>query len=240
MVAESLALSSLLSEQQADSLSSLPQYPGLEGATLSGSGGGDHAILEARNIAKQIKRRELIGRCGHGVRALYQHCTLCRCTYIHTCIHTHTRTHTHTQTNTHTHTHTHIRTHTHTNTHTYTHTYTHTHTYTYIHTYIHTHTYTHTYIHTYIHTHTHTHTYNTYSHTLTGKGRFGEVWLGEWNGEDVAIKVFSPLDETSWIREQLIYKTDMLYHDNIVKFITGDKEVSSEFIASGQVDLKAG
>ncbi|XP_022103298.1 activin receptor type-1-like isoform X2 [Acanthaster planci] len=55
-----------------------------------------------------------------------------------------------------------------------------------------------------------------------GKGRFGEVWRGNWQGENVAVKIFNSIDEKSWFRETEIYNTVMLRHDNILGFIASD------------------
>ena len=55
-----------------------------------------------------------------------------------------------------------------------------------------------------------------------GRGRFGEVWLGHWNGDKVAVKIFSTRDEDSWQRETEIYQTVMLRHENILGFIAQD------------------
>lgn len=55
-----------------------------------------------------------------------------------------------------------------------------------------------------------------------GKGRYGEVWRGVWNGENVAVKIFSSRDEQSWFRETEIYNTVLLRHDNILGFIASD------------------
>ncbi|XP_001641146.2 activin receptor type-1 [Nematostella vectensis] len=55
-----------------------------------------------------------------------------------------------------------------------------------------------------------------------GKGRYGEVWKGVYQGESVAIKIFSTTDEASWKRETEIYNTVMLRHDNILGFIAAD------------------
>ncbi|XP_018425880.1 PREDICTED: serine/threonine-protein kinase receptor R3 [Nanorana parkeri] len=55
-----------------------------------------------------------------------------------------------------------------------------------------------------------------------GKGRYGEVWGGTWQGENVAVKIFSSRDEQSWFRETEIYNTVLLRHENILGFIASD------------------
>ncbi|KAF2366093.1 GS domain [Trinorchestia longiramus] len=55
-----------------------------------------------------------------------------------------------------------------------------------------------------------------------GKGRYGEVWLGRWRGEKVAVKIFFTTDEASWFRETEIYQTVLLRHDNILGFVAAD------------------
>ncbi|KAM9342539.1 activin receptor type-1-like isoform 2-T2 [Pholidichthys leucotaenia] len=55
-----------------------------------------------------------------------------------------------------------------------------------------------------------------------GKGRYGEVWRGQWQGENVAVKIFSSRDEKSWFRETEIYNTVLLRHENILAFIASD------------------
>ncbi|XP_068936175.1 activin receptor type-1 isoform X1 [Petaurus breviceps papuanus] len=55
-----------------------------------------------------------------------------------------------------------------------------------------------------------------------GKGRYGEVWRGHWQGENVAVKIFSSRDEKSWFRETELYNTVLLRHENILGFIASD------------------
>ncbi|XP_003974866.1 bone morphogenetic protein receptor type-1B [Takifugu rubripes] len=55
-----------------------------------------------------------------------------------------------------------------------------------------------------------------------GKGRYGEVWMGKWRGEKVAVKVFFTTDEASWSRETEIYQTVLMRHENILGFIAAD------------------
>lgn len=55
-----------------------------------------------------------------------------------------------------------------------------------------------------------------------GKGRYGEVWLAQWRGEKVAVKVFFTTEEASWFRETEIYQTVLMRHDNILGFIAAD------------------
>lgn len=49
-----------------------------------------------------------------------------------------------------------------------------------------------------------------------GKGRYGEVWMGKWREERVAVKVFFTTEEESWFRETEIYQTFLMRHDNIL------------------------
>jgi hypothetical protein len=58
------------------------------------------------------------------------------------------------------------------------------------------------------------------------------VWRGEWRGENVAVKIFSSIDERSWVREVEIYQTSMLRHDNILGFIAADNKVSHALSSS--------
>ncbi|XP_061757999.1 bone morphogenetic protein receptor type-1B isoform X2 [Nerophis ophidion] len=55
-----------------------------------------------------------------------------------------------------------------------------------------------------------------------GKGRYGEVWMGHWRGEKVAVKVFFTTEEASWFRETEIYQTVLMRHENILGFIAAD------------------
>lgn len=49
-----------------------------------------------------------------------------------------------------------------------------------------------------------------------GKGRYGEVSMGRWRGEKVAVKVFFTTEEASWFRETEIYQTVLMRHENIL------------------------
>ncbi|XP_064081574.1 activin receptor type-1-like [Macrobrachium nipponense] len=57
---------------------------------------------------------------------------------------------------------------------------------------------------------------------VIGKGRYGEVWCGIWQGETVAVKIFFSRDEASWERETEIYSTVLLRHENILGFYGSD------------------
>nr|ARU77704.1 TGF [Sinohyriopsis cumingii] len=59
---------------------------------------------------------------------------------------------------------------------------------------------------------------------ILGKGRYGEVWMGKWKGECVAVKIFSSREERSWFREAELYQTVMLRHENILGFIAADNK----------------
>ncbi len=67
-----------------------------------------------------------------------------------------------------------------------------------------------------------------FSHlSFPGKGRYGEVWRGQWQGENVAVKIFSSRDEKSWFRETEIYNTVLLRHENILGESVVHKYVTS-------------
>lgn len=55
-----------------------------------------------------------------------------------------------------------------------------------------------------------------------GSGRFGQVFVGEYQGDMVAVKKFASRDEKSWFRESEIYNTVSLHHDNILGFFASD------------------
>ena len=52
--------------------------------------------------------------------------------------------------------------------------------------------------------------------------RYGKVYLAEYRLDRLAVKIFSPRDVDSWVRECEIHQTTMLRHDNIVGFIAAD------------------
>ena len=44
------------------------------------------------------------------------------------------------------------------------------------------------------------------------RGRFGEVWIGDWRGEKVAVKLTNTRDEKSWSRETEIYSSNVNFY----------------------------
>jgi len=56
----------------------------------------------------------------------------------------------------------------------------------------------------------------------SGRGRYGQVLVAPFRGTRVAIKVFNTTEESSWLREQAIYNTPLLRHENILGFISTD------------------
>lgn len=55
-----------------------------------------------------------------------------------------------------------------------------------------------------------------------GHGRFGDVWLAQFRGERVAVKVFLSTAESVCLHEAFIYKSVMMRHENIQRFIGAD------------------
>jgi len=65
---------------------------------------------------------------------------------------------------------------------------------------------------------------------LIGRGRYGQVWKGYYKGEDVAVKIFQSIEETSWLHEVDIYNKCALRHPNILRFIAADRSDAGMFI----------
>ena len=70
-------------------------------------------------------------------------------------------------------------------------------------------------------------TQRTVARTITlgeriGSGRFGQVFVGDYQGEKVAVKKFVSHDDKSWFRETEIYNTVYLIHENILGFFASD------------------
>ena len=57
---------------------------------------------------------------------------------------------------------------------------------------------------------------------VIGKGRYGKVHKGRWNGENIAVKIFLTKDEVSYNREIDIYSTVLLRHENILEYVGSD------------------
>jgi len=53
-------------------------------------------------------------------------------------------------------------------------------------------------------------------HQRIGKGRYGEVFMGEWGGTCVAVKTFLSMENASWERETEIYQLALMKHPNIL------------------------
>lgn len=51
-----------------------------------------------------------------------------------------------------------------------------------------------------------------------------QVFLGEWRGDKVAVKIFVAREEASWQRETEVYHTNMLRHSNILRWIASDNK----------------
>ena len=67
----------------------------------------------------------------------------------------------------------------------------------------------------------------TIAHSITlgesiGGGRFGQVYLGYYQGEQFAVKKFFSKDEQSWFHESDIYNTFNLRHENILSCFATD------------------
>lgn len=57
-----------------------------------------------------------------------------------------------------------------------------------------------------------------------GRGRFGKVNLGRWQGRDVAVKIIDSRDDASWMREVEIYHSNLINHANILQLIASDNK----------------
>lgn len=57
---------------------------------------------------------------------------------------------------------------------------------------------------------------------IIGGGRYGDVLLAKWRGDDVAVKIFKTTEEASWKREHDVYNSVLLRHENLLGFIASD------------------
>jgi len=52
-----------------------------------------------------------------------------------------------------------------------------------------------------------------------GSGSFGTVRIGNWNGQEVAVKVIESDEQESWEQEKNLYMTKLLSHDSILGIV---------------------
>ena len=57
---------------------------------------------------------------------------------------------------------------------------------------------------------------------VISSGRYGQVYLGYYHDEYVAVKILSTVDEESWKWEKDIYSIVLIHHDNILRYIAAD------------------
>ncbi|XP_060859392.1 activin receptor type-2B-like [Metopolophium dirhodum] len=54
---------------------------------------------------------------------------------------------------------------------------------------------------------------------VISRGRYGVIWKAIYNNDIVAVKIYPPQGEKSWLIEQEIYQLPSMQHDNILFFI---------------------
>uniref|UniRef100_A0A1A9WJF2 receptor protein serine/threonine kinase n=1 Tax=Glossina brevipalpis TaxID=37001 RepID=A0A1A9WJF2_9MUSC len=57
---------------------------------------------------------------------------------------------------------------------------------------------------------------------LISRGGYGQIYLGRWRNEKVAVKIFHEEHKASWENETEIYRTVLLPHENILHYIASD------------------
>ncbi|KAL2080874.1 hypothetical protein ACEWY4_022727 [Coilia grayii] len=63
---------------------------------------------------------------------------------------------------------------------------------------------------------------------LIGRGRYGSVFKGSMDERTVAVKMFSYGNRQNFLNERAIYRTPLMEHDNIARFILGDERLASD------------
>nr|AVK72319.1 type II Bmp receptor [Isodiametra pulchra] len=61
---------------------------------------------------------------------------------------------------------------------------------------------------------------------LIGQGRYGTVWKGEFNGREVAVKLYKQEHKLYFDNEIEMFRTDLMKHEFIVPFFTGSSRVN--------------
>lgn len=63
---------------------------------------------------------------------------------------------------------------------------------------------------------------------LIGRGRYGSVYKGSLDERPVAVKVFTYANRQNFVNERSIYRTPLLEHENIARFIVGDERLTAD------------
>uniref|UniRef100_A0A8C1BHG3 Bone morphogenetic protein receptor type-2 n=1 Tax=Cyprinus carpio carpio TaxID=630221 RepID=A0A8C1BHG3_CYPCA len=63
---------------------------------------------------------------------------------------------------------------------------------------------------------------------LIGRGRYGSVYKGSLDERPVAVKVFTYANRQNFVNERSIYRTPLLEHENIARFIVGDERLTTD------------
>ena len=63
---------------------------------------------------------------------------------------------------------------------------------------------------------------------LVDRGRYGEVWKGTLNDQDVAVKIFPAVYRQNYLNEKDIYCLPHIEHDSLLRFYGAEERLGSE------------